>query len=38
MTLKTQWLGSFDWKSIAFTTKVMDESFRNGLSPQKIFQ
>ena len=30
MTLKTQWLGSFAWKAIVCTTKVSDETFRNG--------
>ena len=30
MTLKTQWLGSFAWKAIVCTTKVRDETFRNG--------
>ena len=24
------WLGSFDWKVIVFTTKVRNETFRNG--------
>ena len=30
MTLKTEWLGSFAWKAIVCTTKVIDETFRNG--------
>ena len=30
MTLKTQWLGSFAWKAISHSTKVRDETFRNG--------
>ena len=30
MTLKTEWLGSFAWKATVWTTKVMDETFRNG--------
>ena len=30
MTLKTQWLGSFAWKPIVCTTKVSDETFKNG--------
>ena len=30
MPLKTQWLGSFAWKVIVCTTKVRNETFRNG--------
>ena len=30
MTLKTHWRGSFAWKAIVFSTKVRDETFRNG--------
>ena len=29
MTLKKQWLGSFAWKVIVCTTKVIDKTFRN---------
>ena len=32
MTLKTHWLDSFAWKAIVCTTKVRDETFRNGES------
>ena len=30
MTLITHWLGIFAWKTIVCTTKVRDETFRNG--------
>ena len=30
MTLKTLWLGNFAWKALVCTTKVRDETFRNG--------
>ena len=30
MTLKTQCVGGFAWRAIVRTTKVRDETFRNG--------